>query len=37
MEGLEFDDEPMGVWNFEEGDNNYKGARERFAIFVSGI
>ncbi|XP_052778102.1 laminin subunit alpha-like [Mya arenaria] len=29
IEDIKFDDNPMGVWNFKEGNNNYKGARER--------
>jgi hypothetical protein len=29
MESIQFDDRPMGLWNFEEADNNYVGARER--------
>ena len=29
MESIEFDENPMGLWNFEDGENNYVGARER--------
>lgn len=29
MESVEFDEHPMGLWNFEAGENNYVGARER--------
>ena len=32
MESIHFDDRPMGLWNFEEADNNYVGARERYQI-----
>ena len=30
MEQVEFDDKPMGLWNFVYGENNYLGAAERF-------
>ncbi|KAK3091660.1 hypothetical protein FSP39_021617 [Pinctada imbricata] len=29
MEQVEFDDKPMGLWNFVYGENNYLGATER--------
>ncbi|XP_021350179.1 laminin subunit alpha-like isoform X1 [Mizuhopecten yessoensis] len=29
MEGVAFDSQPMGIWNFVYGDNNYIGAIER--------
>ncbi|XP_060085431.1 laminin subunit alpha-like [Ylistrum balloti] len=29
MEGVAFDSQPMGIWNFVYGDNNYVGAVER--------
>ena len=29
MESVEFDEHPMGLWNFVAGENNYVGARER--------
>jgi len=32
IEDIEFDDTPLGLWNFEHGENNYKGARERSAV-----
>ena len=35
MESIEFDDAPMGIWNFEEADNNFVGARERLVILCS--
>ena len=33
MESIEFDENPMGLWNFEAGENNYVGARERYVCF----
>ena len=32
MESVEFDEHPMGLWNFKAGENNYVGARERFFV-----
>lgn len=27
----------MGLWNFKEGENNYKGARERLSILQANL
>ena len=29
MEEVMFDGKPLGLWNFVEGENNFKGAIER--------
>ena len=35
MEEVVFDERPMGLWNFVDGENNYVGALERYiqAVF----
>jgi hypothetical protein len=30
MEEVVFDERPMGLWNFVDGENNYVGALERY-------
>jgi hypothetical protein len=30
MEEVVFDERPMGLWNFVDGENNYFGALERY-------
>lgn len=35
VESIEFDDTPMGLWNFEAAENNFVGARERYQQHIS--
>uniref|UniRef100_A0A0B7BNE7 Laminin subunit alpha n=1 Tax=Arion vulgaris TaxID=1028688 RepID=A0A0B7BNE7_9EUPU len=40
IEDLKFDEEPIGLWNFLEGDNNYVGENQRDflkEIFTEGV